>query len=90
MNLHSIKQSDYEKDWPDRVLAPCRPDGEVLTIDYDTKEAACFCEIRNCLVDDMNKIIPPGNDMLGRKGNAAYWTRQVMIIKQFGSGILYD
>ena len=41
------------------AFAPCRPDGEVETIEDDTKEAVCYCNFKpkGCLVDGKNRII---------------------------------
>ena len=61
-----------EDEWPRGQVAPCRFDGKVFTVDYDAKEAACVCSVRNCLVDKFNHIIDPPTDLLGRRGRNAY------------------
>lgn len=39
------------------VLAPCRKDGEVTTVDYDTKDGVCICGKCVCLVDGRNHLL---------------------------------
>ena len=41
---------------PLRTVAPCWADGEVTTVDYDTKDAICECKYLICLVDRRNII----------------------------------
>jgi hypothetical protein len=67
-----IHPDELDQDWPQSQQAPCRADGQVREIDYDAKEAACFCPIRNCLVDKANRVIGLGIDLLGRTGREAY------------------
>lgn len=39
--------------------APCNPQGEVVTVDNDSKEAICRCPLnpKGCWVDDKNRVI---------------------------------
>jgi hypothetical protein len=41
------------------ITAPCQPDGEVVTIDYDTKDAMCKCNLvpNGFPVDGRNKVL---------------------------------
>ncbi len=41
------------------IFAPCRSDGNVNTVDNDTKEAICLCHFvpKGCLVDNRNHIV---------------------------------
>jgi hypothetical protein len=55
--IRRISPEEFEDNWPKGDIAPRRFDGTVRTVDYDSKEAACFCPIRNCIVDNFNRII---------------------------------
>jgi hypothetical protein len=72
MKPSTARPEEWDDDWPKGTVAPCRPDGEVLTVDYDSKEAACFCPIRCCIVDNFNNIIGDGIDLRGKRGKEAY------------------
>jgi hypothetical protein len=67
-----ITPDELDQDWPQSQQAPCRTDGQVFEIDYDAREAACFCPIRNCLVDKVDRVIGLGIDLRGWIGRAAY------------------
>ena len=43
---------------PQRVTAPCQPDGEVVTID-ESKDGLCKCSLNpeGCLVDGRNIVV---------------------------------
>lgn len=72
MKQDKVPLEEFNETWPKGEFAPCRPDGQVVTVDNDSKDAACICPIRNCIVDFTNRIIPPGIDLMGKTGKEAY------------------
>ena len=41
----------------DVLVAPCQPEGEVDTLDQETKDGECYCSKFRCLVDSRNIVI---------------------------------
>lgn len=39
------------------LIAPCRSDGQVTTVDDDNKGAICRCPLRTCWVDGRNHVL---------------------------------
>ena len=58
MKIDSFRILETE---PKRIMAPCKPGGEVITTDYDTKEGLCKCKVvpNGCPVDGRNNVIQP-------------------------------